>query len=80
MLMLLNDCITLNSALIFTHPHPSFSVSVSCFMLMMLYHDGQLLERAARLFPFRTGIMAPDWVVVGDRMDAFGAAGIDAAG
>jgi len=49
-------------------------------MLMMLYHDGQSLERAARLFPFRTGIMAPDWVVVGDRMDAFGAAGIDAAG
>lgn len=49
-------------------------------MLFFLYNDISGLERAARLFPFRTGVAAPDWVVLDERADSFGAAGVVAAG
>lgn len=49
-------------------------------MLLILYYDVSGLERAGRLFPFRTGVAAPDWVVLSERTDLIGAAGVDAAG
>jgi len=49
-------------------------------MLLILYHDAAGLERAGRLFPYRTGVAAPDWVVLSERTDVIGAAGVDAAG
>jgi len=63
--------------MIITHPHPCKQDS---FMLLILYHDASGLERAGRLFPFRTGVATPDWVVLGERTDEIGAAGVDAAG
>lgn len=49
-------------------------------MLFILYNDDSALERAVRLFPFRTGVAVPDWIVVGPMMDELGAAGIEGAG
>ncbi|KAI1288890.1 hypothetical protein EDD11_009566, partial [Mortierella claussenii] len=42
--------------------------------------DAQGLENAARLFPKRTGLLVPDWVVTGPEMPWKGAGGILAAG
>ncbi|KAF9576165.1 hypothetical protein EC968_010288 [Mortierella alpina] len=42
--------------------------------------DVQGLETAARLFPKRTGLLVPDWVVTGPEMAWKGAGGILAAG
>ncbi len=64
-------------AMVFTYPHPSLDDSI---MLFLLYNDASGLERALRLFPFRTGVAAPDWVVLDERADSFGAAGVVAAG
>lgn len=64
-------------ALLFTHPHP---VEQEALMMFMLYNDQAGLERALRLFPFRTGVPAPDWLVAGERMDKFAAGGIEGAG
>ncbi|KAF8964119.1 hypothetical protein BDZ97DRAFT_1758215 [Flammula alnicola] len=66
-------------AILFSHPHPT-RVDSESFMLFILYNDGSGLERALRLFPFRTGVAIPDWLVVGNKMDNFGAGGIEAAG
>ncbi|KAI6043011.1 hypothetical protein EDC04DRAFT_2654078 [Pisolithus marmoratus] len=38
------------------------------------------LERALRLFPIRTGVFSPDWIVVGERADEVGAAGVEGTG
>ncbi|PPQ70920.1 hypothetical protein CVT24_009982 [Panaeolus cyanescens] len=64
-------------AIIFTHPHPTRNDSL---MLCLLYHTPIGLERAARLFPYRTGIAVPDWAIVSNKMDTMGAGGILAAG
>jgi len=61
----------------FLHPHPTL---IDSLMLFILYNDDPALERAVRLFPFRTGVAVPDWVVVGPMMDTLGAAGIEGAG
>ncbi|KAG0302935.1 hypothetical protein BGZ98_007110 [Dissophora globulifera] len=42
--------------------------------------DAQGLETAARLFPKRTGLLVPDWVITGPEMSWKGAGGILAAG
>ncbi|TFY66824.1 hypothetical protein EVG20_g4262 [Dentipellis fragilis] len=62
---------------LFLQPHPS---NPSGVMLFMIGNDAEGLERAARLFPIRTGISAPDWLVVGGMADIFGAAGVQGAG
>ncbi|KAF9532428.1 hypothetical protein CPB83DRAFT_891154 [Crepidotus variabilis] len=62
-------------ALIASHPMDHIT-----FMLLLVYNDLAGLERALRLFPFRTGIAVPDWVVLGDGVDKVGAAGVLAAG
>lgn len=49
-------------------------------MLFIIATDAFGLERAMRLFPFRTGVTVPDWIVVGDAADAIGAAGVVGAG
>uniref|UniRef100_A0A8H8CMV3 Peptidase S9 prolyl oligopeptidase catalytic domain-containing protein n=1 Tax=Psilocybe cubensis TaxID=181762 RepID=A0A8H8CMV3_PSICU len=69
---------------LFLHPHP---IAVAdghgdrqSLMLFMLYTDKSALEKLVRLFPFRTGVGVPDWLVVGEKMDSFGAGGVEAAG
>lgn len=49
-------------------------------MLFMISNDKSGLERAARLFPIRTGLALADWMVIGKRADKRGAAGIEKAG
>ena len=65
------------AGIMFTHPHES---SPSSTMLFIIAHDGSGLERAARLFPTRTGLALADWIVIGKRADEVGASGIQKAG
>ena len=66
------------AAVIFSHPHPTGSDG--SLAMFILYNDISSLERALRLFPFRTGVAVPDWLAVSEKMDNFGAGGIEAAG
>jgi len=67
-----------STASIFLHPHPAGKTD-SC-MLFLLANSQSSLERVARLFPIRTGIAVPSWVVIGPSTDNIGAAGIRGAG
>lgn len=49
-------------------------------MLFICGTDEAGLERALRLFPFRTGVTVPDWLFVGEEADQLGAAGVVGAG
>jgi hypothetical protein len=49
-------------------------------MLFILATDSSGLERATRLFPIRTGITVPDWLVIGTYANNVGAAGVIGAG
>jgi len=64
-------------AVLFTHPHPAGGQGS---MLFIIHNDKNGLERASRLFPIRTGVAVPDWIIVGDKMDNFGAGGVKGAG
>ncbi|KAJ7582507.1 hypothetical protein C8J56DRAFT_954942 [Mycena floridula] len=64
--------------LLFLHNHPRLAGGR---MLLMQSTDSDFgLERAARLFPIRSGIPVPDWIVTAPEADKIGAAGIVAAG
>ncbi|KAI0306728.1 hypothetical protein B0F90DRAFT_1814573 [Multifurca ochricompacta] len=67
----------LSQGIVFTHPHEDSPTST---MLFMIAHDQSGLERAARLFPTRTGLALADWMVIGKRADKEGASGIQRAG
>ena len=69
--------INLLAAAVFTHPHKSFPTAM---ILFIIAHDESGLERAARLFPIRTGLALADWLVIGRRADKQGASGIEKAG
>lgn len=64
-------------AILFLQPHPTNAAATSLFLQ---YTDLDGLERAVRLFPIRTGVLSPDWIVVNGRADKFGAAGVEGAG
>lgn len=49
-------------------------------MMLVVGESAEALECAARLFPIRTGITVPSWVILGRGMDEVGAAGISGAG
>ena len=66
-----------DAAAIFLHPHP---VSQSSLMAIMYHNDEAGLERLLRLFPIRTGVTVPDWVIVGPTADSTGTGGVLAAG
>lgn len=70
------DKVTLLGAL-FMHPHPT---SASSSMLVLAASNDAALERLVRLFPMRTGIAVPDWLITTPAADAFSAAGVRAAG
>ncbi|KAJ7632248.1 hypothetical protein FB45DRAFT_744737 [Roridomyces roridus] len=63
--------------LLFLYPHP---VNSDGRMLFLLSTDESGLERAARLFPIRTGVTVPDWIITSSRADQTGAAGVLGAG
>lgn len=63
---------------IFLHPHPTRSDDNVVFMLA---DDPMTLERVVKLFPVRTGVTVPDWLVIsGSSIDQRGAAGVKGAG
>lgn len=65
------------TAILFCHPHPYDDKSLALFVQST---DPSGLERAVRLFPIRTGVLSPDWLVVNGRADTIGAAGVQGAG
>ncbi|KAI0048234.1 hypothetical protein FA95DRAFT_1540157 [Auriscalpium vulgare] len=62
---------------IFLHPHPTSALSSALFLVG---NDEEGLERLARLFPIRTGVSVPDWLIIGRAADTVGAAGVEGAG
>ena len=66
-----------STAVLFLHPHPTHSNSLALFV-HGTDHEG--LERALRLFPIRTGVTVPDWIVVGLHADEQGSGGVEGAG
>ncbi|KAF9001962.1 hypothetical protein BDQ17DRAFT_1281013 [Cyathus striatus] len=64
-------------AIMFLHPNPLEKQSV---ILFCLYEDLENLERAARLFPIRTGVAVPSWIMIHRSADVVGAAGVHGAG
>ncbi|KAI0664567.1 hypothetical protein C8Q70DRAFT_1041331 [Cubamyces menziesii] len=65
------------TAALILHPHPTRDDSL---LLLMHGTDAVGLERALRLFPIRTGITVPDWVIVTRQADERGTAGVEGAG
>lgn len=62
------------------HPHPLVSQRSQAIMLFVLGNSVDALERVAKLFPLRTGVAAPSWIVTSKEADVLGAAGIYGAG
>lgn len=60
----------------FLHQHPIYRRANMLFIL----GDNSGIERAARLFPIRTGVAVPDWLLVGTEADDVGAGGVMGAG
>ena len=65
------------SSALFLHPHP---ITPGALMLFIFVQDDAGLERALRLFPIRTGVTVPDWIVLGSDADSMGTGGVLAAG
>lgn len=62
---------------IFLHKHPTHSDAVTIF----LQADNETcMENVLRLFPIRTGVFGPDWMVVGSETAMLGAAGVTGTG
>ncbi|KAK2467077.1 hypothetical protein APHAL10511_001335 [Amanita phalloides] len=59
--------------------HPPFKGSQGS-VLFMVSSSVTGFENAIRLFPIRTGVPIPDWLVIGRNVDQLGAAGIQGAG
>ncbi|ORY33999.1 hypothetical protein BCR39DRAFT_518090 [Naematelia encephala] len=66
-----------STGIITLHPHPTAPKSLAC---LIAGNDDEGLELAARLFPIRTGVPLPDWVIVGARSKWMGAGGFVGAG
>ena len=60
-----------------TYCHPKNSKGRA---LILTGTDTEGLERAIRLFPYRTGVPVPDWLVIGREADQRGAGGVLGAG
>ncbi|ODO08851.1 hypothetical protein L198_00585 [Cryptococcus wingfieldii CBS 7118] len=65
------------AGIIALHPHPTHPKSLS---VLLAGNDELGLELAARLFPLRTGVPIPDWVLTGPRSKWQGAGGFIGAG
>ena len=62
---------------LFLHPHPTSPVAL---MMFIFASDDESLERAHRLFPIRTGVTVPDWIILSPDTDAMAAGGVRGAG
>lgn len=66
-----------STSVLFLHPHPTNPEGLTLFVHGV---DESGLERALRLFPIRTGVTIPDWIVVGSQADVRGTGGVQSAG
>ncbi|KAI0713279.1 hypothetical protein C8Q76DRAFT_621267 [Earliella scabrosa] len=62
---------------LFLHPHPLHAGSLALFLHGA---DASGLERGLRLFPIRTGVTVPDWILLGPDADERGSGGVKGAG
>ena len=69
--------ISAGSAALFLHPHPN---GTDASVLFLYAQNDSALERGLRLFPVRTGVPIPDWVVTTESADEVGAGGIEGTG
>ncbi|KAK7693141.1 hypothetical protein QCA50_002707 [Cerrena zonata] len=76
-LLLGGNAVRSGLATLFLHPHP---INPAGLALVLFADDERSLERALRLFPIRTGITVPDWLVVSDEADKIGTGGVVSAG
>ncbi|KAF9459360.1 hypothetical protein BDZ94DRAFT_1199681 [Collybia nuda] len=70
----------MDEAALFLHPHPAHTADKIMLFILSAGHDPYALERAARLFPIRTGVVGTSWLLVGRYAESIGAAGITGAG
>lgn len=68
--------LSFDQGILFLHPHPLGTAN----MLFILANDCSGMERAVRLFPIRTGVAVPDWLVTSEWADDVGSAGVVGAG
>lgn len=61
----------------FLHPHPGNS---NANILFLSAEDEAGMESIVNLFPIRTGVAVPDWVIVSKTTGVVGAAGVKGAG
>ena len=62
---------------IFLHKHPSRQDAATLFLRA---DDETGMENVLRLFPIRTGVFGPDWMVISSEAATLGAAGVVGAG
>ncbi|RXK38309.1 hypothetical protein M231_04482 [Tremella mesenterica] len=77
--MTLNDELVYEAGagIITLHPHPTHRRALAC---IIAGNDALGLELAARLFPIRTGVPIPDWVIIGRQATWKAAGGFIGAG
>ena len=63
------------SGAIYLHP-----LARSRVLIIICGTDQLGLEKAAKLFPYRTGVGQPDWIVVGSKIGVQGMQGVEAMG
>ncbi|KAG5718671.1 3',5'-cyclic-nucleotide phosphodiesterase [Termitomyces sp. T112] len=68
-----------NTGSIFLHPHPDRK-DLDGLVLFVLSNNHESLERLARLFPIRTGVVAPSWIVTSSLSNRIGTGGIRGTG
>ena len=57
-----------------------YPLEMNRLLLIICGTDEKGLETAAKLFPYRTGVGQPDWLVVGPKMGTQGMQGVEAMG
>lgn len=57
-----------------------YPLEMSRLLMIICGTDEKGLEMAAKLFPYRTGVGQPDWVVIGPKMGVQGMEGVEAMG
>lgn len=65
------------TGVIFLYKHPTHPDAISLFLSA---DDEAGMENILRLFPIRTGVFGPDWMVIGPDAAMLGAAGVTGAG
>ncbi|CEH16659.1 hypothetical protein CBOM_06587 [Ceraceosorus bombacis] len=69
-----------STGLLMLQPHPVTHQRSQDLALLLCGNDASGIERAAKLFPVRTGLSVPEWIVIGPEADWSGIGAILGAG